>query len=637
MHGDQKSCPESADELAGSAGIAVTCPAVDRKEDDVKTVGNFPDVLQLAEVEFLLLDRIHINAKVGTVHQPALKILGQETGIPVVQISGMEKPPSVCIHYPGDTAVGTARSPYPDIPVLPAPTFGQPHIRSFPACPIMLQDIFRQDIGDVPLPLPPPQYAAVEMVLMEMAGEHIKRLVRLQHPWHHPRRILPEVEHQDATTRLHNESAMVYISEFHDKKQSEANIGVFPDSSAHVCPIISLVFRQKDKQQRTEDYLYYRPSAQQHHDKPLTTKPLQNPQCTLESGYIVGSWEIIIFKKFLTMKLEEWYSSILAQILNITCQEGHSVYKSFLSMLDKATDNNSTIFSNLPVKSPVIKAESDKVDISIKDDEYRIIIENKINGAQDVHSQLARYIDGSVHGAHYMEKDIYVVYITDGKVPPSEQTWIRRDNNKFIATDYKDDFKQRFVNISRTDICEWLENDVLIICDKDQNKRETVKKALVSFQSGDIEDCNLDMSNNMDKRLSMIIANWEKYIKLRYSNADIAGIITNDSEIEVIFKWSLLQNGNQYEFGCKLEFLGDEKTKIRYGISRGNDIEYFTKDKLEKLFKLFLGIDRNFNRYNKNFRFPENDSKYFAYREDIDLRSCNDYNYRSRSNTISWI
>ena len=217
MHRDQEPCPEPADKLAGSASIAVSDPAVDRKEGDVETVGDFPDIFQLSEVKFLLPDRIHINVKVGTVHQPSLKILGQETGIPVVQVSGMEKPPPVCLHYPGDTAVSTACRPYPDIPVFPATSFGKPHIRSFPACPVMLQDIFRQDIGDVPLFLLPPQYAAVEMVLMEMAGEYIKRLVRFQHPRHHPSRILPEVEHQDATLRLHNEAAMVYISNLHDQ------------------------------------------------------------------------------------------------------------------------------------------------------------------------------------------------------------------------------------------------------------------------------------------------------------------------------------------------------------------------------------------------------------------------------------
>ena len=110
------------------------------------------------------------------------------------------------------------------------------------------------------------------------------------------------------------------------------------------------------------------------------------------------------------MKKEERYSSIVADILNIACKDDYFVYKSFLNMLDKAINNNSTIFSNLPVKAPVIKTESreDKVDISIKDNGYRIFIENKINGAQDLKGQLARYIEGSVNGAHYFEKDVYL-------------------------------------------------------------------------------------------------------------------------------------------------------------------------------------------------------------------------------------
>lgn len=45
------------------------------------------------------------------------------------------------------------------------------------------------------------------------------------------------------------------------KSNPEANIGVFSDSSVHDCPIVSLVFRQKAKHQRTEDHLSYRLST----------------------------------------------------------------------------------------------------------------------------------------------------------------------------------------------------------------------------------------------------------------------------------------------------------------------------------------------------------------------------------------
>lgn len=54
----------------------------------------------------------------------------------------------------------------------------------------------------------------------------------------------------------------------------------------------------------------------------------------------------------------------------------------------------------------------------INDNNYRIVIENKINNAKDGSRQLARYIDGSVNGAHYFEKDVYIIYISDGKKIP---------------------------------------------------------------------------------------------------------------------------------------------------------------------------------------------------------------------------
>lgn len=280
-------------------------------------------------------------------------------------------------------------------------------------------------------------------------------------------------------------------------------------------------------------------------------------------------------------------------------------------------------FSNLDVKSPVIKAEDDHVDVSIKDSSYRIIIENKINGASDRQFQLARYIDGSVNGAHYFEKDVYVVYITDGKESPSRQTWIRRENEKLIATDFKDDFERRYVNITRANICDWLENDVLILCDNNQGKKEQVANALKSFQNGNIKEFNFEWVNDTNERLHKIISIWKEYIEFRYKRDDTINVIVSGSTIDVKFKWT----SRQFEFGCRLEIY-PEKHTLRYGISKSDDIKCFTKDNLTKLFKLFFKIDRHCDRYQLNsFNILEGDSEYWAYKT-VELYWCSDYEYK---------
>jgi hypothetical protein len=69
------------------------------------------------------------------------------------------------------------------------------------------------------------------------------------------------------------------------------------------------------------------------------------------------------------------------------------------------------IFSNLKLRSPQIAVEEERIDLLIKDHDFSIIIENKINGAPDQDSQLERYIKKilSIHGS---EDNIYILYLT---------------------------------------------------------------------------------------------------------------------------------------------------------------------------------------------------------------------------------
>lgn len=330
-------------------------------------------------------------------------------------------------------------------------------------------------------------------------------------------------------------------------------------------------------------------------------------------------------------KTEEFYSSVIAAILNYSDQN-YSVFKSFLKLADKVSDNRLPIFSNLPVHSPIIKAEKHEIDVLINDNNYRIIIENKINHANDLLSQLARYIDGSINGAHYFEKDVYVIYITDDKKEPSRQSWIRMDK-KLIATDYKDDFQKRFVNITRTDICKWLEEDIkdLHIDDPTMNGFINISAKLFSKEINECDFKNHIANINSDKIMSesdnrifnfqKTLTHWKEIIESHYSKDIITSVKVGDSCLEIIFQWKYKEQN--YKLRCRLEILKDTQ-KIRYVIyNEEEDNTHFTYKFFQNIFDLFFNVDRYFDRYNwryaKNrntFHFNKtNSSDYYVFME----------------------
>ena len=343
-------------------------------------------------------------------------------------------------------------------------------------------------------------------------------------------------------------------------------------------------------------------------------------------------------------KTEEFYSSVIAAILNYSDQN-YSVFKSFLKLADKVSDNSFPVFSNLPVHSPIIEAEKYEVDVLINDNNYGIVIENKINNAKDGPRQLARYIDARVNGAHYFEKDVYVIYITDDKKDPHEQSWIRLEN-RLIATDFKDDFKERYVNITRADICNWIEGDVIDLCLDNPDmysfvstslklfKREInqndFKNRIANINSNKIENC----SGNERIDFKEALTHWREAIDHLYSKDVISHIKVENNHIEIIFSWSSKEHN--YKLGCRMEFYRRmekyEKTFFRYGIHKvDGDIPCFSKEFLTNLFTLFFKIDRYYDRYRYYQKFDyrkEHDSYYYYVSREVQLWSCSDYEFQ---------
>ena len=215
MHGHEQTDTEHVEELTGSAGVAVADAPVYGKHHHVKTVGELADAFQLAQETLFFLGRVNVDAEVGAVDQSPVTIVGQETGIPVVQVAGMEDALAVGLYHPRHTAVVASGGRHAEEFVFPRGAFPQPGVGFFLLRPTVFQDVFRKDVAHVRFPGPPGEDVAVEMVFMKMAGEDVQGLGRLQQTGHHAGRVHPVVEHEDAAVGFEGKAAVEDIGELH--------------------------------------------------------------------------------------------------------------------------------------------------------------------------------------------------------------------------------------------------------------------------------------------------------------------------------------------------------------------------------------------------------------------------------------
>ena len=215
MHGHEQTDTEHVEKLTGPAGVAVADAPVYGEHHHVETVGELADVFQLAQETLFFLDRVDVDAEVGAVDQSPVIVVGQEAGVPVVQVAGMEDALAVSFYHPRHTAVVASGSRHAEEFVFPRGTFPQPGVGFFLLRPTVFQDVFRKDVARVCFPGPPGEDVAVEMVFMEMTGEDVQGLGRLQQTGHHAGRIHPVVEHEDAAVGFEGKAAVEDIGKLH--------------------------------------------------------------------------------------------------------------------------------------------------------------------------------------------------------------------------------------------------------------------------------------------------------------------------------------------------------------------------------------------------------------------------------------
>jgi hypothetical protein len=109
-------------------------------------------------------------------------------------------------------------------------------------------------------------------------------------------------------------------------------------------------------------------------------------------------------------------------------------------------------FADLELIKPVITAEEARIDLLIRDRDYSIIIENKINGAVDQDEQLQRYVD-KLKTAKVVEDHIYILYLTAEGGSPSESSFPEALRKRFCL-------RYREINF-RYDVYRFLKESVL--------------------------------------------------------------------------------------------------------------------------------------------------------------------------------
>jgi len=120
---------------------------------------------------------------------------------------------------------------------------------------------------------------------------------------------------------------------------------------------------------------------------------------------------------------ENAHSRIFLKLVGFHKDSEYSILRSFLKTLGPP-------FSELEVKTPILTAEKDRIDLRIRDLDFSIIIENKINGAGDQETQLERYIKKERNGG-VAESGIYILYLTNDGGSPIESSISERRRREF--------------------------------------------------------------------------------------------------------------------------------------------------------------------------------------------------------------
>ncbi len=224
---------------------------------------------------------------------------------------------------------------------------------------------------------------------------------------------------------------------------------------------------------------------------------------------------------------ENAHSRILVKILQYQEVNQYSNLISFLKYLD--IGENPT--------NPKIHAEKNRIDATIIDDNYAVIIENKIHNAVDQDEQLKRYVDVVQLKGKALNK-IHVLYLTRcGEKKPTKSSF----------PDYlRDKLGPRYKGISfRHHILPWLEEAVLPKCRlKDRELISGIEqyvdhlKGMFNLRKG-FEVMNTQLDELLKKELLLTDDVRNNYIIVKNRVADMNSCISNLNSLRDSLKVNL--------------------------------------------------------------------------------------------------
>lgn len=312
---------------------------------------------------------------------------------------------------------------------------------------------------------------------------------------------------------------------------------------------------------------------------------------------------------------ENTHSKLLAKLLMYKEGEKYLFLESFFQYIGI----DETIIK------PKIRVEKGRIDTSIEDEGYAVIIENKIHYAPDQEKQIKRYVDKL--NPRYKTKQIYVLYLT------------RRGGNPGIDSlpiELKDELSDRYKAINYLEhILPWLKKAVLSICSD-----KTILLVNGVEQYIDHLEGLFKIRKNMEEMNKKLIGRLEKELKLneiKGSKEKLQNIKTIENEINslseylkkikttvesVISKKEFKDKQADYiEFFKTTLFAGNKTTQSKFEAEYwwiGVEMEYQSKrflcgigydnkeNQSEKNLKPYFGIscrpDEDINKQNKSLK-----------------------------------
>ena len=301
---------------------------------------------------------------------------------------------------------------------------------------------------------------------------------------------------------------------------------------------------------------------------------------------------------------------------------------------------------------PIITVEKQRIDVLIKDDNYSLIIENKINNAEDQEKQVEKYFHKVK--AYTNPDKIYVLYLTrDGLKKPSKNSV-----PDYLRAELKDRFKE--INY-RQHILPWLE-ELLPLCRVKDAVMVAGVRQYIDYLKGiflfrkDFEKMNDKLKGLIKEKLGLantIDAESDKHILDTMKQLDEVNNVLGSIHREYVYDlrkkfliklYEKINVNNDWECvtwvnkKATIDDAGKQNFGFRYNkiLKKLNDEEFQLSVEIQEYSKFLCGVFTNRDEIYKekviklfeDNEIPYMSTKYWVY---IDL---NEYDYQG--NKIAW-